>query len=1138
MLDKETNPTCDLAASCPGEGLCTAMNPESKHQYEYVRLLGQGGMANVSLFRRHAPAVGPVPLQLANNVAGQYVAVKQARVDTSPEVAQRINQMFDLECENVRSLSSAHVVHVYGVETIAGSKSIVMEWVDGCTLGDVLRVVQDRARVRNCSRKSVVSSEFATRILRGLLLGLKDIHSFRGPDGALQCLVHRDLTPKNVLLSQAGDVKISDFGISRLGSGLRSYHTQNKRGTLEFLAPELRTEQERWSTTKLMVPQPGQCDETAYYDSRLDLYNVGLILFNLLVGEPFEDWRVHRKLSLRVVGPFVRERLAELKDIDPRMLTLVGDLLESDPELRTASAQTGFDQIRQLYFGAGTSSEISELVALGAGTSSRRDWPTLSRTLVVEEKGLSVPAGNQRSPLKWRLEWGFGCLVLALGVFLMMRSDSRVRSEPASDLGETPGAVVQDGPYEGEGDVLELVGGFEIDPGASPVERMNLAIAQLQRRMFETEQSLHNLSLKKRAAALRRLERLLSLYLQFVRQDESLGASPQHWRCQRQELDSNPTHPRAKVCVDLKALLIKVSSGSEHVEEMLWSKLGKGPQNAKLVEQCLEWLRPWKVEVVENLLRDVMRDARNRFSEGLVTWESTLKLEDGSVSGIYFPKRVPGEFRPEAWSSSLRDPVCSILDDTHGWSHVLPAYAQHALNIRTRYFDAYGDEWHQWLVSMRTRPGFYKSVWRRLVDLSQVASSESSLLDLFRNIVYTNGTIHDWSCDFESEKRARTLPFAALTKEILDRGGLARQLRACAAFLDAHLTDDGLLTGLAKLSLPRIRGKYARLESMTRRRYEGSRKGVYEAIMRSFTANLAWGRERLGSETKRSLENEAHPSPDTFSRIENSSPEWRGDSRIEKEARHWCEAIQRPFEKRFAGRYPFVKDGDSFVPLDDIVQFFRPQTGTLWSEVAKLKSLVAMNGEDFSGRSDNETGDLRLNDESLDFLQQARAFSEALFRMPDGVPQMSFELNFPASASVSKFQLRFGDQVHGFPLRVSSQRRRFVWPSSTGTEAALEADVLHHGIKSGSIRIDAKMGVWSVISLVERASVVSRERGGATLVWVDSETAGQSVVAELTPLDGNTLLFGPEWREFPFFGVLRVQLPRRPFKGDLGCSDL
>jgi eukaryotic-like serine/threonine-protein kinase len=197
-------------------------------RYEVGRLLGAGGMAEVFEGRDRL---------LARRVAIKVLQVQFAR---DPSFLIR----FKREAQAAASLSHPNIVGVYDTGTEDGTHFIVMEYVDGRTLRDVIRT------------EGPLYPERAAEICADVCSALAAAHA-RG-------LIHRDIKPGNVMLTPEGKVKVMDFGIARATTSESITQTAAVVGTAQYISPE----QAQGQTV----------------DYRSDLYSLGCCLYEMLTG--------------------------------------------------------------------------------------------------------------------------------------------------------------------------------------------------------------------------------------------------------------------------------------------------------------------------------------------------------------------------------------------------------------------------------------------------------------------------------------------------------------------------------------------------------------------------------------------------------------------------------------------------------------------------------------------------------------------------------------------------------------------------------------------------------------------------------------------------------------------------------------
>ncbi|WP_051731858.1 protein kinase domain-containing protein [Kitasatospora phosalacinea] len=254
-------------------------------RYELGEILGVGGMATVYRAVDH---------QLGRPVA---VKVLNGGLADDPRFAER----FAREARSAALLAHPRVVTVFDSGVDRGSPYLVMELVHGATLGRVI------------AEQGVLPVERAAGIAAAVLDALAAAHA-RG-------LVHRDIKPGNVMITQDGEVKVVDFGIARAGSssGQQLTQTASVLGTAAYLSPEQATAGE--------------------VDGRADLYAVGCVLYEMLAGAPPFTADTPVAVTFKHVTEYPVPVSAHRPDVPPALDAAILRLLAKHPAERPADAR-------------------------------------------------------------------------------------------------------------------------------------------------------------------------------------------------------------------------------------------------------------------------------------------------------------------------------------------------------------------------------------------------------------------------------------------------------------------------------------------------------------------------------------------------------------------------------------------------------------------------------------------------------------------------------------------------------------------------------------------------------------------------------------------------------------------------------
>lgn len=195
-------------------------------RYQLVQLVAEGGLSTVwqGVTRSSEVFARPIAIKVMKRafmtVGGPYLSMflEEARIGATLQHANLI-QVLDFVVEATASGP------VY---------CLVLEWVDGIDFKSLLRANREQGKQTGWG----VVAAVALRVLRGLAAA----HERRLPDGTVAPVIHRDVSPQNILMAQNGDVKLADFGMARARDRIAE-HTDPGivKGTLSYMAPELLT---------------------------------------------------------------------------------------------------------------------------------------------------------------------------------------------------------------------------------------------------------------------------------------------------------------------------------------------------------------------------------------------------------------------------------------------------------------------------------------------------------------------------------------------------------------------------------------------------------------------------------------------------------------------------------------------------------------------------------------------------------------------------------------------------------------------------------------------------------------------------------------------------------------------------------
>jgi serine/threonine-protein kinase len=212
-------------------------------RYRLLRRLARGGMAEVFLARLHS-----------TEGFERRLAIKRILPHLSD--SEEFRAMFMDEARLAALLSHPNVVHIYEFGREGEHDFIAMEFVDGLSLGQMI----------HWAKNVPVSFEHAARIAADVCAGLHYAHHLVDGSGNAQELVHRDVSPQNILVTWDGVVKLVDFGIAKAAWQSSRTRPGMVKGKWSYMSPE-------------------QC-EGRKLDGRSDIFSLGVVLYELLTGTP------------------------------------------------------------------------------------------------------------------------------------------------------------------------------------------------------------------------------------------------------------------------------------------------------------------------------------------------------------------------------------------------------------------------------------------------------------------------------------------------------------------------------------------------------------------------------------------------------------------------------------------------------------------------------------------------------------------------------------------------------------------------------------------------------------------------------------------------------------------------------------
>ncbi len=269
------------------------------NRYEIIEKVGGGGMSNVYKARC--------------NVLNRFVAIKILRDELTqdPEFIDKFKQ----ESLSAASLTHPNIVNIYDTGIEGDIYYIVMEFVKGETLKYYIK------------RKGRLNEKEAVRISKQIAEALKHAHANN--------IVHRDIKPHNILLTEDGTAKVTDFGIARASTSSTINNTSNVIGSVHYFSPE----QARGG----------------YVDEKSDIYSLGIVMYEMITGYLPFDADNHISVAMKQIQekPELPSKKIKNLNISKEYEDIIMKCLEKHQSFRFQNTEELLNKLRALNNGNG-----------------------------------------------------------------------------------------------------------------------------------------------------------------------------------------------------------------------------------------------------------------------------------------------------------------------------------------------------------------------------------------------------------------------------------------------------------------------------------------------------------------------------------------------------------------------------------------------------------------------------------------------------------------------------------------------------------------------------------------------------------------------------------------------------------------
>ncbi len=319
----------------------------AEQRYKVIERIDAGGMAEV--FKANSTSMQGFE---------KLVAIKRILPNLTQN--ERFVRMFLDEAKVSLHLNHTNCVHVFDLGIADGTYFIVMEFIDGTNLKKLIEFLH-----KHNQRMAVEQAVF---IAIEVCKGLTHAHEKKDQEGHPLDIVHRDISPPNILLSKAGEVKITDFGLAKAKSQAESTDPGVVKGKFGYLSPEAAHGEE--------------------IDARTDIFAVGILLWEMLAGRRLflgeSDYE-----TLQLVRKAQVPRIDEVRsDVPSELVNVLMRALTGDPNDRYQTAKDLADGLGHFLFDYGrvvTSYHIADLVE-----QFRQQRPKRRKTAHDEAVGAAI----------------------------------------------------------------------------------------------------------------------------------------------------------------------------------------------------------------------------------------------------------------------------------------------------------------------------------------------------------------------------------------------------------------------------------------------------------------------------------------------------------------------------------------------------------------------------------------------------------------------------------------------------------------------------------------------------------------------------------------------------------------------------
>lgn len=341
--------------------------PFELDQFTLLERLATGGMADVYLaVDRATPRSGFAGPSGAPSAGQRWVAIKRIRADLASH--REFNDFFMTEGRLTLACHHPHLPAAFHLGHAAGRPYLALEYIGGPTV-----LALSRAATR---RRRPIAVPAVLAIGLAAARALDHLHTLRDLDGRPLEVIHRDVTPQNLLVAPGGVVKLIDMGVARTNFQAHRTEAGVIKGKYAYIAPE-------------------QLDKRATIDQRADIFSLGAVMHELFTGQPLFHGASDLDTTERVKSAPIPHPSAVRAEVPQAIAEVVMGALARDPDKRWPSAASMVDALERAAESAGAWPWTGRLVREVTSLVGTWRQPALVDGGVVWREGTPPPPATE-----------------------------------------------------------------------------------------------------------------------------------------------------------------------------------------------------------------------------------------------------------------------------------------------------------------------------------------------------------------------------------------------------------------------------------------------------------------------------------------------------------------------------------------------------------------------------------------------------------------------------------------------------------------------------------------------------------------------------------------------------------------------